>query len=186
MANLWLEPEMDGSDKTGELRSCHLDGKRVQAILVEFIKQLSGDEWLNAAYIVPKVHYGSAVEAIPLNRSAPYHPEWYQYEIKARWDTGREQPCVVIEVEHFFRSRYYGTAYREIWVPIDTLVGIVNKIYPDAVPDDVASQWRFAALVSYQNQERNKSSFVCTLRNLENATLAFKAGLNEKAERVNV
>lgn len=186
MANIWLEPAIDGNDKTGHLRSTHLNGERVKALLMEFINQLAADEWINAAYILPKIHYGSNVEATPLDRSSPYYPEWWQYEIKARFDMGHDKTCVVIEVEHFFRSRYYGIAYREIWIPIDEFVKVLNKIYPDPITDDVIHQWKFAAWVTYKNAERNKHSFVCTLRNLENASSAFKAGLNEKAERVNV
>lgn len=185
MANFWLEPEIDGSDKTGDLRSSHLNGERVKALVVEFVKQLTFEDWMNAGHIVPKVYYGSQVDATPLNRPAMYYPEFWGYEVRGGWGYAKDTPCLVLHIEHFFRSRFYGIAYREIWLPIVTLVEILQKLYNSNVPEDVVMQWRVAAGLTYTKVEDHKRSFKCTLRNLGNATAAFKAGLNEKAELVN-
>lgn len=186
MANFWLEPVLDGSDRVGDIKSSHLDGQRVQALVVEFMNQLTADEWMNAAYIIPKIHYGSKVDATPLNRPNVSNADWYQYEVKARFDSGHDKTCLVIELEHFFRSRYYGTTHREIWIPIEQLRVILNKVYPEPIPDDVVNQWKYAASLSYSKQREHKDTFVCTLRNGANSSTAFKMGLNEKAENVNV
>lgn len=183
MANYWLEPEIDGTDKTGDLRSSHLNSERVKNIIVEFIKQFTADEWQRLPMFISKVYYHSQVKGLPLNNPDPYYPELWGYEVKARLDFGKDQPCLVIMVERFFRSRFYGISYREIWIPLEIVAKLVQGVLGCVV--DMTS-WLVYCTTTYTKKDEHSKSFVCTLRNMNTATTAFKKGLNEKAEMVNV
>lgn len=183
MASYWLEPEIDGNDKTGGLRSSHLNGERVKNIIVEFIKQFTAEEWQSLPTFIAKVYYHSQVDAVPLKDPNPYYPELWGYEVKARLDYGKDQHCLVIVLERFFRSRYYGISYREIWIPLEIVTKLVQGVLGVALD---TTEWVKYCTATYAKRDEHSKSFVCTLRNMNTATSAFRSGLNEKAELVNV
>lgn len=185
MANYWIEPEISDEDKSKRLRSAHLTPERIKSLIVEFVQQFTADEWLGFEYHIGKVYYSSRVDATP-EKHAPYYPELWNYEIKARFDNGRDVECLVLQVEHFFRSRYYGIAYREIWVPLSIVKQLVNRLVTPVLSDTNVEEWEKFCNAEYTKRQEHLKSFVCTLRNMNTASLAFRSGLNEKAERVNV
>lgn len=185
MDSLWVEPTVDGKDSVGKLKSGHLNIDRVKQLVAEFVTTLSPDEWVTNPLLVYKVYYGSKVPATPLNYKATYYPELWGYEVSAKWGYGREMPCIVLKVENFFRSRYYGIAYREIWLPTQRLLDILQKMHPSINFGQAKMEWDRLAQMSYGKEDEHLKSFTCSLRNIGNATTAFKMGFNEKSELVN-
>lgn len=184
MANWWLFPEVDYTNAGGSRNSTELTSERVTGLITELVNMLDGEEWHNALHILPKLYYGSKVDATSLTRN-PYHPEYWGYEVRARWDSWGGTPCVVLGIERLFRSRFYGIAFREIWVKLAVFRKIVEGVHGIVISEQTLSAWNAAAMVTYKNAEQSAASFVCTLRNDSNATSAFKMGLNERGDMVN-
>lgn len=184
MANWWLFPESDYTNSGGSRNSTELTDARVTGLITEFVNMLEGEEWHNAIHIIPKLYYGSKVDATGLT-SNPYHPEYWGYEVRARWDSWGDTPCIVLVIERLFRSRFYGIAFREIWVKLEVFQKVVERVHGIAISEQTLATWNTAAMATYKMAEQNAESFICTLRDDSNATSAFKMGLNERRDMVN-
>lgn len=154
VANVWLNPPVDGTDKVGERKADYLDMGKVRSILVEFVKQLDGDEWIQLHRVISQIAYISDVYAAPPNRNE--FVEWWTYYITARFDNADGIPALVLHVKRYFRSQFFGLSTREIWVRLDALVGVINKIHGVTLPPDILEAWNATALVKYKNRDHHR------------------------------
>lgn len=112
-------------------RHCWVSDERRKALIVEFAKKITPDDWLNFPHIVGKICYLSDVPAEPIKgEKIPWH-KWYRYEVRTRLDTSDDVAYVVLELEHTFRNKVFGAGMREVWVAVLLLVGVAAQLRPE-------------------------------------------------------
>lgn len=112
-------------------RHCWVSDERRKALIVEFAKKITPDDWLNFPHIVGKICYLSDVPAEPIkDEKIPWH-KWYRYEVRTRLDTSDDVAYVVLELEHTFRNKVFGAGIREVWVAVPLLAGVAAQLKPE-------------------------------------------------------
>lgn len=112
-------------------RHCWVSDERRKALIVEFAKKITPDDWFNFPYIVGKICYLSDVPAEPIKgEKIPWH-KWYRYEVRTRLDTSDDVAYVVLELEHTFRNKVFGAGMREVWVAVPLLAGVAAQLKPE-------------------------------------------------------
>lgn len=112
-------------------RHCWVSDERRKALIVEFARKLTPNDWVMLPYIISKICYLSDVPAEPIKgEKIPWH-KWYRYEVRTRLDTRDEVAYVVLELEHTFRNKVFGAGIREVWVAVDVLVKVAEQLRDD-------------------------------------------------------
>ena len=112
-------------------RHCWVSDERRKALIVEFARKLTPNDWDMFPYIVGKICYISDVPAEPLKgERIPWH-KWYRYEVRTRLDINEGIPYVVLELEHTFRNKVFGAGMREVWVAVPVLAQVAAQLKPE-------------------------------------------------------
>lgn len=112
-------------------RHCWVSDERRKALIVEFARKLTPNDWDMFPYIVGKICYISDVPAEPLKgERIPWH-RWYRYEVRTRLDVNEGIAYVVLELEHTFRNKVFGAGMREVWVAVPVLAQVAAQLKPE-------------------------------------------------------
>lgn len=116
---------------TFQERHCWVSDERRKALVVEFAKKISAEDWVELPLIVGKICYLSDVPAEPLRGGAIPWREWYRYEVRVRLDVSEGAAYVVLEIEHSFRNKVFGAGMREIWVAVSVMAQVAAQLNPE-------------------------------------------------------
>ena len=112
-------------------RHCWVSDERRKALIVEFVNKISAADWVALPQIAGKICYLSNVPAEPIKDEVlPWH-KWYRYEVKTRLDVSEGVAYVVLELEHTFRNKVFGSGIREIWVAVSVLAQVASQLKPE-------------------------------------------------------
>ena len=112
-------------------RHCWVSDERRKALVIEFAHKLTPNDWENLPYIIGKICYLSDVSAEPLKEGAMPWRKWYRYDVKARLDVNEGVAYIVLELEHSFRNKVFGTGMREIWVAVPVFAQVAAQLKPE-------------------------------------------------------
>lgn len=146
MANVVVHPPYEWIEEqffqcpTFRERHGWISDERRKALIMEFLTKLTVDDWAALPKIIGKICYISEVNATPIKGERLPWAGWYRYEVAARLDALDDTPCLVLDIEHTFRNKVFGAGLREIWIPLNVVTSVLNKVYPDkyvafAAPD---------------------------------------------------
>lgn len=112
-------------------RHCWVSDERRKALIVEFARKLTPNDWVSLPHIAGKICYLSDVPADPLKETVLPWKKWYRYEVRTRLDVNEGVAYVVLELEHTFRNKVFGAGLREIWVALPVLAQVATQLKPE-------------------------------------------------------